>query len=201
MMKTYTIKRITGAPDWDTVPTLTLEEHLWLESDHIKTCAQICYDDEALYVRMQAVEPHIRAEYTAPLSMVCRDSCMEFFFAPVPEDDRYINFEINPNCCTCIGIGSGRADSVRLVPSNEEELFQKKAERTADGWQVSYRIPVSFLRALFPGYRPESGTVIRANCYKCGDSAEKAHYLAWNPIDCPTPDFHRLCDFGAMILE
>lgn len=200
-MKTYTIKKTSGAPDWATVPVLDVDQHLWLESDHIQTTAQICYDDEALYVKMRSVEPNIRAEHDAPLSMVCEDSCMEFFFCPSPEDDRYLNIEINPNCRTFIGIGSGRADNVRLAPVNEEELLCKKAARTADGWEVSYQIPVSFLRALFPGYELASGTVIRANCFKCGDLTEKEHYLSWNPVDNPTPDFHRSCDFGAMILE
>lgn len=200
-MKTYTIKRICGQPDWSAIPCLQVDEHLWIPSPHIQTTAQICYDDEALYVRMESVEPQIRAEYDVPLSMVCEDSCMEFFFCPASEDDRYINFEINPNCCTYIGVGSGREDSVRLAPEDEDALFKKKAVRTAEGWQVTYRIPVMFLRALFPGYELISGNVIRANCYKCGDLTERPHYLSWNPVVCQTPDFHRPCDFGAMILE
>ena len=200
-MKTYTITHITGEPDWNAVPALQVDEHLWIPSQQIQMTAQICYDPENLYVHMRAVEPDIRAEYDAPLSMICEDSCMEFFFAPDPEDDRYLNFEINPNCRTFIGLGSCRADNVRLAPMNEEELFCKKASRTADGWEVSYRIPLSFLRALFPSYELVSGTVIRANCYKCGDLTPKPHYLSWNPVVHPTPDFHRSCDFGIMILE
>jgi hypothetical protein len=200
-MRTYTIRRVTGTPDWNTIPVLFVDQHLWLESDHIHTAAQICYDDEALYVKMQSYEKNIRAEHSSPLGMVCEDSCMEFFFCPEPDDDRYINFEINPNCCTYIGVGSGRADNVRLAPTNEAELFDKKAVRSQDGWAVTYRIPVSFLRALFPGYELTPGKVIRANCYKCGDLTEKEHYLSWNPVTSKTPDFHRPCDFGAMLLE
>ena len=94
-MRTYTITRITGAPDWNTVPTLEVDQHLWIPSEQIQMTAQICYDPENLYVHMQAVEPEIRAKYDAPLSMICEDSCMEFFFAPDPDDDRYLNFEIN----------------------------------------------------------------------------------------------------------
>ncbi len=200
-MKTYTIQRVSGTPDWNTIPALQVDSHLWLPSEQIKMTAQIAYNAEALYVRMYAVEPDIRAEYTAPLSHVCEDSCMEFFFCPSPEDDRYVNIEINPNCCTHIGVGSCRDDSVRIIPKNEDALLQKKADRTADGWEVSYRIPVSFLRSLFPGYALESGAVIRANCYKCGDLTVRPHYLSWNPVEHPTPDFHRPCDFGTMILE
>lgn len=126
---------------------------------------------------------------------------MEFFFCPAADDDRYVNVEMNPNGCTHIGVGSGRADSVRVFPKDEDALFQKKASRTENGWELYYQIPVSFLRALFPGFCLEPGAVIRANCYKCGDRTAKPHYLSWNPVDSETPDFHRPCDFGTMILE
>ena len=43
--------------------------------------------------------------------------------------------------------------------------------------------------------------MIRVNCYKCRDLTAKPHYLFWNPVDHPTPDFHRSCDVGIMILE
>lgn len=200
-MKTYTIKRTEGAPDWNKIPKLKVDNHLWLPSEQIQMTAQIAYDQEALYVHMVAVEPDIRAEYRGVMCPVCEDSCMEFFFCPSPEDDRYVNIEINPNCATHIGVGSCRADSVRVIPKDEDALLQKQAMRTADGWEVIYQVPVFFLRSLFPGYALESGTVIRANCYKCGDQTEKPHYLSWNPVVNPTPDFHRSCDFGTMILE
>lgn len=200
-MREYTIKRITSDPEWENIPALQVDNHLWLPSEQIEMTAQICYDDENLYVRMVAVEPDIRAKYTAPLSKVCEDSCMEFFFCPHPDDDRYMNIEINPNCASHIGVGSCRADSVRIIPKDEDALLQKKTCRTDDGWELTYRIPVFFLRSLFPGYVLEPGTVIRANCYKCGDLTAKPHYLSWNPVVNPTPDFHRSCDFGTMILE
>jgi hypothetical protein len=90
---------------------------------------------------------------------------------------------------------------VRIIPKDEDALLQKKTCRTDGGWELTYRIPVFFLRSLFPGYVLEPGTVIRANCYKCGDLTAKPHYLSWNPVVNPTPDFHRSCDFGTMILE
>ena len=200
-MRQYTITKVSGTPDWSKIPSLDVDNYQWCEPLDIKMKSQICYDEDALYVRMVSVEPNVRAEYNSPLSMVCEDSCMEFFFCPDPEDDRYLNFEINPNCYTFIGLGSCREDNVRLSPMNEDALFQKKAARTADGWEVSYRIPLTFLRALFPGYQLQPGTVIRGNCYKCGDLTKKPHYLSWNPVEYPTPDFHRSCDFGVMILE
>jgi len=200
-MKTYTIKRVSAPVDWSAVPTLHVDEHLWLPSPDIHMDAQICYDETALYVHMRAVEPHIRAEYTGPLSMVCEDSCMEIFFCPRESDERYLNIEMNPNGCTFLGISHCRADNVRLAPMNEEELFQKRVNRLEDGWEIFYQIPVSFINVFFDGYKLEFGMVIRANVYKCGDLTVTPHYLSWNPVVNPTPDYHRSCDFGTMVLE
>ena len=46
-MKTYTIQRITGVPEWDKIPALQVDNHLWLPSEQIQMTAQIAYDEEA----------------------------------------------------------------------------------------------------------------------------------------------------------
>ena len=198
-MNTYTVQRISGTPDWSAVPVLAVRNHLWLPSEQIHMSAQICYDETALYVRMQAVEENIRAEYHAPLSQVCEDSCMELFFSP-EGDARYLNVEANPNCCFLMGLGTCRADRVRILPKKEEELLAPKAERTADGWVLTYRLPMTFLRVLYPSLMLQPGTVLHANVYKCGDLTPAPHFLSWNPVEHPTPDFHRPQDFGKFIL-
>ena len=47
----------------------------------------------------------------------------------------------------------------------------------------------------------ESGKIIRANFYKCGDLTPQEHYLSWNPMTSETPAFHRPCDFGLLTFE
>ena len=197
-MNTYTVQKTAGAPDSSAVPALQVANHLWLPSENIQMTAQFCYDADAIYVRMQAVEAPIRAEHTAPLSQVFEDSCMEFFFSP-EGDDRYLNVEANPNCCFLMGLGTCRADRVRVVPK-KQELLDACAQRTADGWVLTYRLPLTFLRVLFPALTLQSGTVLHANVYKCGDLTPAPHFLSWNPVEHPTPDFHRPQDFGKFIL-
>jgi hypothetical protein len=75
-----------------------------------------------LYVHLRATESDIRAEYTEPLSPVCQDSCLEFFFMPEGED-RYFNYEINPNGCLYIGFGHGRSDSTALYREDMQDLL------------------------------------------------------------------------------
>ncbi len=198
-MKTYTITRKAEDFSWENIPALSIDTLLWSPEVPISAKAQICYDDKAMYVRLQAVEPHIRAEITDILGEPCNDSCLEFFFCPISSDDRYFNIEFNPNLCMYLGMGYNIQSSIRLVP--EKNPFHPAVTRTADGWVLEYNIPHSFVRQFFPEYAPVSGNSIRANCYKCGDLTVQEHYLAWNPIDLPSPRFHCPQFFGTMYFE
>ena len=121
-MKTYTIRAAAGEPGRAAVPRLETGCVLWLPDAGIRAFGQFCHDAEYLYVHLCAVERDIRAEYTAPLSPVCQDSCLEFFFMPEGED-RYLNFEVNPNGCLLAGFGRGRADRIFLHRGDLRELF------------------------------------------------------------------------------
>lgn len=199
-MKSYTITKTNGVPDWAQIPVLEVNEVSWLPDAGIKMIQQLAYDENALYIHQRAWEKHIRAEIDEPLGSVCQDSCMEFFFSPEPGDGRYFNVELNLNGSMFLGFGHGRSDSIRLVPENHRALFDIKTQRTADGWEIFYKIPLAFLRVFYPGYTLESGREIRANCYKCGDKTVQEHYIVWNPSTSAAPDYHRPQDFGRMIL-
>lgn len=198
-MKTYTIARCTTeTPDWSTVTELAVDQFLWLSPVNIQMSAKLCYDGSALYVQQTAHELHIRAEHHEPYSMVCEDSCMELFLCPVEHDPRFFNFEFNPNGCSFIGIETSCNDIVRLVPLQEQALFQPQVRRFEHGWELEYRVPHSFVQMFFPEYRPETGKRLRANCYKSGDLTLQPHYIAWSPIHSSAPDFHQSHDFGLM---
>ena len=201
-MKTYTIKKFDPATGWDGIPTLNIDELLWTDKCDISACGQIAYSDEALLVHLWAKEKFIRAEGKELLDAPCKDSCLEFFFCPVEGDRRYLNIEFNPNCCVYLGMGSGVPDLVRFVPETPvKKQFGPRAVRTADGWEIFYSVPFSFIRCFFPAFKAESGRSIRANCFKCGDLTVSPHYLSWNRVDSPTPQFHLSEYFGTMIFE
>lgn len=198
-MKSYEITRVNGKIDWTTIPALQVDEVFWTPKTDIRMMQQIAYDENGIYIHQRAWEKDIRAEGVDRLSSVCEDSCMEFFFSPVPEDGRYFNVEFNPNGCVFLGFGHGRQDSIRLVPESIQTLFHVETARLSDGWEIFYTIPVEFLHVFYPGYVLKSGLEIRANCYKCGDKTPNPHYLLWNPSTSETPDYHRPQDFGRMI--
>ena len=126
-MKEYRIKRVTGSFNWDEIPELAVDQILWEPDWGIRAFGRICYDEDNLYLRLRAVEENIRAEYLSPMSPVCTDSCLEFFFLP---EDRYFNIEINPNGCMFVGLGHDRSDTAPLPRDDYTELLDIQTKRT-----------------------------------------------------------------------
>lgn len=198
MKKTYTAV-YQPVPDWNTVPAVELSHMDWLKPCDIRAKAQACHDGENLWVRMEAEESDLRATLTGRLDQVCDDSCLEFFFAPLPGDDRYFNFEWNPLGTLYLGFGAARPTRVRQIVKKPDELFSPQPFRTESGWGIRFKIPASYIGLYIPGYTFEGEAA--CNFYKCGDRTEQPHYLAWAPLSSPAPDYHRRGDFGTICFE
>ena len=181
------------------MPSAAIDTALWGESYGIEARAQLCYDEDAIYVRLSAKEKEIRAENKDPLQEPCEDSCLEFFFRPEEDDPRYLNVEFNPNGLLFLGIGTGIPDLVRLMPL-ENDPFGRKITRNGNGWTITYQITHAFIRRLFPRYTAHSGKKIYGNFYKCGDKTVHPHYLAWSPVT-EGKTFHRPAEFGELKFE
>ena len=203
-MKEYTITRYTGPESWATAPKLEICEPLRPQYANvpIQAWAQVCYDDEALYVHLWAKEENIRAELHGLLDEICEDSCLEFFFQPVAGDPRYINMEFNSNGCLFLGMGTGIEDLIRLLPLEEtSQIFCPEIRMIPGGWEIFYRIPYSFIRQLFPTFAVQPEMQLRANCYACSDLTQPHYYLSWNPVATDRFTFHRSSCFGNMIIK
>lgn len=199
-MRSYVLKKVTKNPVWSEVDAQQIDNLLWTAPPlDIRAQAQLCWDEEGIYVRLRAWETEIRALHHGLMQQVCEDSCLEFFLRP-SDDLRYFNFEFNPNCALYLGFGANMPELTRLVVQDEAALFQPRATALPDGWQIDYRVPFRFIQRFFPNFAPKTGLRMYGNFYKCGDLTKKPHYLAWNPIRCDTPQFHRPLDFGQLIL-
>lgn len=189
-MRTYEVVRCNGKPDWNTVPVAPIDNPLWTNVPEIVPSAQVCWDEQALYVRLQTLERHILRRFTGKLDPVCQDSCLEFFFCTEDNSDRYFNFEANPNGALYVGFGRPGSQRCRLYRENFAEIFQVEPFDIPGGWGLQLRIPLQFIQIYAPEFTLCPGKTIRANFYKCGDETEQEHYFAWNPVDLPAPNFH-----------
>ncbi len=143
----------------------------------------------------------IRATVTEDNGPVWQDSCCEFFVGD-PQDGTYYNFEMN-----CIGyvLASKRKSREDFRYFTEEQLSRiirhTSLERTPMedagkeySWDMAICIPLDLI-GIDPEHLPAS---VRANFYKCADMSAQPHYLSWNPIDVPSPDFHLPAFFGEL---
>ena len=201
-MKQLQVQLVSDLVDWTKIPSVEIDYRLKDRPTDVRAFAQICRTDTALLLRMYAFEEEIRAEETGRNGIPCNDSCLEFFFSPHSDENKYFNIEINPNGCMYLGIGTNVHNLIRLVfeeDAQQESIFKIQTEQSNDYWCVTYQIPYWFIREFFPKFTPDAGTQIRANFYKCADLSEKPHYLAWNPIYTKKPGaFHTPEEFGLL---
>ena len=167
---------------------------------------EVSNDHEYLYLHYRVKGEQLRAVTTEDQGPVWEDSCVEFF-CQVPGDKHYYNFETN-----CIGamVASrrlGRAEEVQPLPAQEMALirrqctFPREAFEEKDGlweWEVELAIP---LRLIFRDQAPVFPQTLRANFYKCADKTSKPHFVSWQPINLPKPDFHCPQFFQEIILS
>lgn len=132
------------------------------------------------------------------------DSCCEFFVTD-PYDGTYYNFEL-----TCVGSllaakRTSRIDKNVIDPALLRSVIRlssldRKRVEISDrifSWTVAMMIPYELIGVD----RDNLPVSLRGNFYKCGDLTAHPHFLSWNPIRTPKPDFHRPEYFGELILR
>ncbi len=155
---------------------------------------RMAHDGDELFIRFDARERGTMARVAEDNGEVWTDSCVEFFISL--DDTGYYNFEF-----TCIGkaLAGFRKEkpharhgspevmaSIRRWSSLGDACF---AERPVpEGWTLVVAIPA---KALF-AHNLDSWASVQAtaNLYKCGDKLSAPHFLSWQPIDTPSPNFH-----------
>lgn len=184
----------SSKPDLSELDFWPIGCHLWRDeypsfySSRVAVCG---VSQTGVFVCFEADEPSPRAVFSGRDEPVWNDSCMEFFFQPFVDDDRYINFEINPNGAFLCEVGSNRSDRVFL---SEFSVCNPaiSASVSDSGWRVEMLIPEQLITDVFDRDFSVSDTeYIRANCYKCGDLTPFPHYASLFPVYTPNPDYHR----------
>ena len=159
---------------------------------------------DSLLLNYRVTEEAVRAAAQSDNGPVWEDSCVEFF--ATFDDKNYQNVE-----CKCVGtilsaVGPDRdhreAASKSVLDGVKRYSSLDPANLPAEGpvtWEVSLIIPVeTYFKS---GLKSFSGVNARGNFYKCGDKLPTPHFLSWNPIGVPNPDFHRPEYFGQITFE
>ena len=159
--------------------------------------------EDALVVDFRVSGLDLRAQNLKDNGSQWEDSCVEVFIQD-PEGPDYYNFEINPlgKVLACCGPDRSHRtprpaeqmeDILRITTVEEGPLDYAGGIWT---WRVCLLIPF-YLIGVDVDKLPHS---LRANFYKCGDKTAHPHFVSWNPVEVPAPDFHRPEFFGELIL-
>ena len=165
---------------------------------------RVAHDGQKIYLLYTVKGEKLRAVNTEDYGSVWEDSCVEFFMQK-DGDERYRNFECNVLGALLAADHEDRNTSERLTEHMPDIIrFSNIQHRYEGGQQVSDWTMYLEIPKKAMGYGDEEtlrGKKIRANFYKCGDETPEPHYISWNPIDLPKPDFHVPQFFGLLELE
>lgn len=195
---------------WNQVRPLDIARFMGQKPEHLpRTQAKIAYDDGALYVIFRVEDRYVRAVAQKNQDMVCRDSCVEFFFTPGEDSSvGYFNLEVNcggtlllyhQTSRACIGqtvIAEVDCNRIEMHHTLPKIVDPEIADPTL--WTVAYALPLDMIQTYAPMVKPAPGVVWRANLYKCADQTSHPHWLTWSLVDLPKPDFHRPEFFGTL---
>ena len=158
----------------------------------------IAYND-CIFLKYFVREKYIRALYSKTNDPVYLDSCVEFFIS-FNNEPEYYNMEFNCIGTCLVGFRTGRKDKQMLSEKNIDAIKRlaviKRSydENANESWELTIMIPLEAF--AFHELNSLKDQTCRANFYKCGDELPKPHYLSWNNIESPAPDFHLPGFFG-----
>lgn len=159
-----------------------------------KTFCKIGVAGDCLKAALKCYEASPVAVFEDRDDPIYKDSCLEFFAAPVDGRKEYINVECNSKGVFLTEFGEGR-EGRRLVSAITdlspvvEPFFGE--DDNGSYWGVEITLTKAFLSALYSV--PENEIIfkcVKANFYKCGDECAVPHYLAFSPVTTLPPGFH-----------
>lgn len=162
---------------------------------------QIAHTGQSIILHFSVQEEFVKAQYIRANEHIWEDSCVEFFIS-LDNKQTYFNFEFNPLGAGLIGYGPAvKASRVRLSPAEIDSVaifteLSKSSPAEDKKWSTIWVIPCSLL-----GVGDLSSRTAHANFYKCGDGLPNPHFITWQPIENPTPNFHLPQFFGEVIFE
>lgn len=185
----------------------TIDQVNWKDEfpTHMPVSVRAAHDGVKLYLYYEITGEEVRAANTNDFGSVWEDSCVEFFMQREGETV-YRNFECNiigAMLASCREVG----EDAQKMPSHIMETIYRHSsiqQRFEDGkqvcdWTMYIEIPKEALG--FSESEVLKGEYIRANFYKCGDKTPSTHFISWNAIDLPSPNFHVPQFFGLLELE
>ena len=166
-----------------------------------KVSFYLAHNNRLLFILYKVNEENTCAKYLKDNDAVWEDSCVEAFFSK-DINEGYFNVEVNCIGTALVGFGKERDNRIHLQQDQMKKIKRISSlgrkinnNDTLNGnWWLQITIPFEILGLT-------KGATVHANFYKCGDKCKVPHFLSWQPIYTPRPDFHQPNFFAKLILE
>ncbi|SEN86608.1 Carbohydrate-binding family 9 [Mucilaginibacter gossypiicola] len=179
-----------------------IDNLLWTDTGYFPSVSfSIAYVNNNIALKYFVKEQHTRATYTAVNDPVYKDSCVEFFLG-LGDDGDYYNLEFNALGTALVGFGKDR-NGRQAIPDDKVRDIKSisninRTENAAEfnTWELTLLIPFSVF--IYHDIKTLKGITSKANFFKCGDELPEPHFISWNNIDSPVPNFHLSKFFGTI---
>ncbi|HWK99876.1 MAG TPA: carbohydrate-binding family 9-like protein [Parapedobacter sp.] len=189
----------------DSVPSTMLKEVPWEAFPyHPNVHFRIAHTAIGILLLFDVQEKHVKSVYRHTNDPVYKDSCVEFFLSF--DGVNYYNIEFNHMGTGLIGYGPAVKSERKRMPAEtigEVKTYSHISPEPCKNGDTAWRLLLHVPFAVFDNHTIDSlaGMRCTGNFYKCGDDLPEPHYVAWNLIDYPTPNFHLPQYFGTLIFQ
>lgn len=199
------LKIFSTVPDFEEYAYTQMSSYHWETSAlyRPKTFFKIGVVNGELTAFLKCYEEKPRAVFEKRDDPVYKDSCLEFFVAPLSGHEEYINIETNSKGVFLAEFGKGKYNRKLLseftnISPDVRAFFDK--DESGGFWEVRIKLPSQLVADVY-GVSGEciEYNEVRANFYKCGDDCAVPHYIAFSPVDTLPPGFHNPNCFAKFI--
>lgn len=170
------------------------------------TVARMLYDDDALYLLYECVDPYLDAEVTEHDGPVYEEDAVEIFVTPNPADvSAYFGYEMNIRGVwldyLAFGGGEHGTESIHFEWQAEGVLMGTSHDGTLNdhsdtdtGWVLEMAIPFDNFRHLGGRVPPEPGDEWRLNLNRT--KGYEGQFSMWSDSHADEASFHHSAFFG-----
>ena len=160
----------------------------------------MAHTGSAILVKFYITGDYFQSSVRAINTAVNKDNCVEFFISF--DQDAYYNIEFN-----CLGVGKmaygAKRTKRQFLPASavrKIKVMNKLGHANGDfNWEMILYIPLEVFE--FDAISSLKGLTCKGNFYKCGDDLPNPHFLSWNRIESPEPNFHLPAYFGEIVFQ
>jgi len=189
----------------DTIKKQKINNLLWSDNGYKPNVDfAIAYTENSILLKYFVSEKYFKADFKHINDPVYQDSCVEFFIA-FGDDEGYYNLEFNPIGTALIAYGSGKndrkfIDAATIAKIQSKHNIASSPNKSGDAeWNLTLNIP--FTLFTHHNITSLSRQFCRVNFYKCGDDLPIPHFICWNGINNPTPNFHLPQFFSSILFD